>query len=288
MARLGACPLTYRDDQRADLPATDSTAAQPQPAPGRRGRTGWLGLGFLGLKLGPKVGKIALAGASVAAYSTLFTWQFALILVAAIFIHEMGHVASMRRCGMPVKGIYLLPFVGGVAVGRADAENRLSEAQNYEIAMMGPVFGLASVLPLLAAYGLTGADFWGAAAAMIALVNLFNLLPIFPLDGGRVLRALFASAGRGPMLVAMAVSLAVTALGLLLLGVPMLAVLLGIGAMEFYGEFRRGGATGAPMSKPTVVAALAGYFVLAGLLAGAIFAAGTTSGGALALDILRG
>jgi Zn-dependent protease len=280
--------VTSRDDERADWSDSRTAAKPAQPDPRRRGRTGWLGLGFLGLKLGPKLGKIALAGASVAAYSTLFTWQFALILVAAIFIHEMGHVWSMRRCGMPVKGIYLLPFVGGVAVGQADAENRLTEAQNYEIAMMGPVFGLASVLPLLAVYGLTGSDFWGASAAMVALVNLFNLLPIFPLDGGRVLRALFASAGRGPMLVAMAVSLGVTAVGLLLLGVPMLAVLLGIGAMEFYGEFRRGGATGTPMSKPTVVASLLGYFLLAALLTGAIFAAGATSGGALALEILRG
>ena len=280
--------MSDRNDPRADGSDSDSAPTLRQPDTGRRGRTGWLGLGFLGLKLGPKLGKIALAGASVAAYSTLFTWQFALILVAAIFIHEMGHVWSMRRCGMPVKGIYLLPFVGGVAVGQADAENRLSEAQNYEIAMMGPVFGLASVVPLLAAYALTGGDFWGASAAMIALVNLFNLLPIFPLDGGRVLRALFASAGRGPMLVAMAVSLGVTAFGLLFLGIPLLAVLLGIGAMEFYAEFRRGGATGSPMSKPTIVAALAGYFLLAGVLAGAIFAAGTTSGGALALEILRG
>lgn len=281
--------MTYRNDERADSDAAaPQTQLEPQPDPRRRGRTGWLGLAWLGVKLGPKLGKIALAGASVAAYSVFFTWQFALILVAAIFIHEMGHIWSMRRCGMPVKGIYLIPFMGGVAVGKADAENRLSEAQNYEIAMMGPVFGLASVLPLLAAYGVTGGDFWGASAAVVALVNLFNLLPIFPLDGGRVLRALFASAGRGPMLVAMAGSLAVTAIGLLLLGIPLLAVLLGIGAMEFYSEFRHGSGTGAPMSKPTVVAALLGYFLLAGLLAGAIFAAGATSGGSLALEILRG
>nr|WP_242468712.1 site-2 protease family protein [Rhodovibrio salinarum] len=278
-----------RHDQRTEAGPPDPHDEQPQPAKARRrGRTGWLGLGFLGLKLGPKVTKLALAGASVAAYSTLFSWQFALLLVAAIFIHELGHVWSMRRCGMPVKGIYLLPFVGGVAVGQADAENRLSEAQNYEIAMMGPVFGLASVAPLLAAYGATGSDFWGASAAMVALVNLFNLLPIFPLDGGRVLRALFASAGRGPMLGAMAVSLAATAIGLFVLGMPMLAILLGIGMLEFYGEFRHGAGTGTPMRKATVAAALIGYFLLAALLAGAIFATGTTSGGALALDILRG
>lgn len=280
--------MTYRNDDQVQGANTDGEPRPDQPTRRRTGRTGWLGLGYLGLKLGPKVAKIALAGASVAAYSVLFTWQFALILVAAIFIHEMGHVWSMRRCGMPVKGIYLLPFVGGVAVGQADAENRLSEAQNYEIAMMGPVFGLASVLPLLVGYALTGNDFLGASAAMVALINLFNLLPIFPLDGGRVLRALFASAGRGPMLIAMTLSVALTGVGLFVLGIPLLAILLGIGAMELYGEFRRGQGTGQPMAKPTIAAALGGYFLLAGLLASAIFATGSTSGGALALEILRG
>nr|WP_274611091.1 site-2 protease family protein [Rhodovibrio sodomensis] len=222
---------------------------------------------------------MALAGASVAAYSTLFTWEFALILVAAIFVHELGHVWSMRRCGMPVKGVYLLPFVGGVAVGQADAENRLSEAQNYEIAMMGPVFGLASTLPLLAVYAATGSDFWGTSAAFVAIVNLFNLLPIFPLDGGRVLRALFASAGRGPMLIAMTVSVAVTGLALFALG---------IGAMELYAEFRHGQGTGHPMSRTTIVAALLAYLGLAALFGGVILLVAETSGGALALELLRG
>jgi Zn-dependent protease len=279
--------LTFRNHDSAETgyPGARQT---PQADPRRRGRTGWLGLGVLGFKLGPKLFKLGLAGASVAAYSTLFTWQFAVILVAAIFIHELGHVWSMRRCGMPVKGVYLLPFVGGVAVGQADAENRLSEAQNYEIAMMGPVFGLASTLPLLLVYAATGSDFWGTSAAFVAIVNLFNLLPIFPLDGGRVLRALFASAGRGAMLVAMAVSLGVTALGLLTLGSPMLAILLAIGALEFYGEFRRGGATGEAMSRATIVSALIGYLGLAALFGGAILLVAETSGGTLALELLRG
>jgi hypothetical protein len=90
------------------------------------------------------------------------------------------------------------------------------------------------------------------------------------------------------MLIAMTVSVALTGVGLFLLGIPLLAVLLGIGAMELYAEFRHGAGTGRPMSKPTIVASLAGYFLLAGLLAGAIFATGTTSGGSLAVDILRG
>jgi Zn-dependent protease len=258
------------------------------PAARRRGHTSWLGLGWLAFKLGPKLSKVGLAGVSVAAYSTLFSWQFAVVLVLAILVHEWGHVASMKRCGMPVKGIYLIPFVGGVAVGKAYEANRLTEAQNYEIAMMGPIFGLGSCVALLVTYWFTGAQFWGASAAAVALVNLFNLLPIFPLDGGRVLRALFASAGRRVVLVGMGLSLLATAVLLFLIGAPMLAVLLGIGVMEFWAEFRRGGTIGQPMSALTIGVAIVGYLGLAALLTGVIVAAADTGAGALAMDILRG
>ena len=281
--------MTWNPNDSRQQPPERAAPPAGGPAPvRRRGRTGWLGLGWLAVKLGPKLGKIALAGASVAAYATLFTWQFAVVLVLAILIHEWGHVVSMKRCGLPVKGIYLIPFVGGVAVGRAYEDNRLTEAQNYEIAMMGPVFGLGSCLALLVPYWTTGSEFWGASAAAVALVNLFNLLPIFPLDGGRVLRALFASAGRRPVLVAMGASLLVTAVALFWLGAPMLAVLLGIGVMEFWSEFRRGGIPGEAMSPLTIAAAILGYLALAAALTGVILAAADTSGGTLALDIIRG
>jgi Zn-dependent protease len=276
----------HSDDSSGDRQVANRQPTET-PRPRTQGRTGWLGLGWLALKLGPKLWKVALAGASVAAYSVLFTWQFAILLVLAILIHEWGHVFAMRRCGMPVKGVYLIPFVGGVAVGQAYMDNRLTEAQNYEIAMMGPVFGLGSCLALLVPFWLTGSEFWGASAAAVALVNLFNLLPIFPLDGGRVLRALFASAGQRAVLIGMGGSLLLTALGLFALGAPMLAVLLGIGVMEFWAEFRRG-SPGTPMSAVTIAAAVAGYLGLAALLGGVILAAAETSGGALALEILRG
>jgi len=63
-----------------------------------------------------KMSKLIFAGASIVAYSYIFTWQFALVLVAMIFIHEYGHLTAMKQCGMKTKGIYLIPFFGGAAI----------------------------------------------------------------------------------------------------------------------------------------------------------------------------
>ena len=213
-------------------------------------------------------------------FSTVFELMSQVVFRHQSSIH-LAHQASAQEIGVTVQAVYgklkgLEPGVSRALVGHVASQ-------------AGALIDeLGAQKPLLAGYQLAGSEFLGASAGVIALINLFNLLPIFPLDGGRVLRALFASAGRGAMLIAMTVSVALTGLGLFALGIPLLAVLLGIGAMELYGEFRHGQGTGQPMSKSTIVAALLGYFLLAGLLAGAIFATGTTSGGALALEILRG
>ncbi|MEI6858836.1 MAG: site-2 protease family protein, partial [Shewanella sp.] len=77
-----------------------------------------IGLGSLGFKLlkSVKVIKVVLAGASVAAYSWLFSFQFALALIACLVFHEYGHIRAMKYFGMKTKGIYLIPFMGGLAL----------------------------------------------------------------------------------------------------------------------------------------------------------------------------
>lgn len=60
---------------------------------------------------GAKFGKLALGGASVAAYSILFSWQFALVIIGSLLFHEYGHVWAMKRHGLKVKGVYLIPFL---------------------------------------------------------------------------------------------------------------------------------------------------------------------------------
>ncbi|ATD08035.1 site-2 protease family protein [Pseudoalteromonas piscicida] len=147
------------------------------------------GLAALGLKLfkSVKVVKAALAGASVAGYAWLFSWQFALMLVACLVVHEYGHVRAMRYFGIKTKGIYLIPFVGGLAVSDDKITTRW---QDVVISLMGPAFGLITSVLGVVLYYATEMEIFAGVAVLSALLNLFNLLPILPLDGGHVLKSI--------------------------------------------------------------------------------------------------
>ena len=139
-----------------------------------------------------KAGKLLLALASFAAYAFLFTWQFAVIILGMLVIHEYGHLRCMKHYGMKTRGIYLIPLVGGAAVAEDSFPSRRAEAT---IALAGPLTGavLAGGTGLL--YFATRNGAFAAAAAWMALINLFNLLPVVPLDGGRVVKSITCSIG---------------------------------------------------------------------------------------------
>ena len=139
-----------------------------------------------------KAGKLVLALASFAAYAFLFTWQFAVIILGMLVIHECGHLRCMKHYGMKTRGIYFIPLVGAAAVAEDNFPSRRAEAT---IALAGPLTGavLAAGTGLL--YFATRNGAFAAAAAWMALVNLFNLLPVVPLDGGRVVKSITCSIG---------------------------------------------------------------------------------------------
>ena len=139
-----------------------------------------------------KAGKLVLALASFAAYALLFTWQFAVIILGMLVIHEGGHLRCMKHYGMKTRGIYLIPLVGAAAVAEDNFPSRRAEAT---IALAGPLTGavLAAGTGLL--YFATRNAAFAAAAAWMALINLFNLLPVVPLDGGRVVKSITCSIG---------------------------------------------------------------------------------------------
>jgi Zn-dependent protease len=125
---------------------------------------------------------------SIAIYSVIFGWRFAVGLVALLFLHEMGHALMMKLKGIPVGGLIFIPMLGAAVMMQQMPQNARDEA---EVGIAGPIAGaLASSLCLVMA-GQPGADpIWAPLAYFGFFINLFNLVPIVPFDGGRVLAAI--------------------------------------------------------------------------------------------------
>ncbi len=196
-----------------------------------------VGLAALGLKLlkSAKVIKAVLAGASLAAYSWFFSLPFALALVGCLVVHEYGHVRAMKHFGLKTKGIYLIPFLGGLALSDGRINTRW---QDVYIALMGPFFGLGlSVLSLLA-YWFTGEIFFAGLSAFNALLNLFNLLPILPLDGGHVLKSIAFSMHSVAGLILCCIAVVGGIWLSYTLGLALLGFLLIVGSLEIIFEWR--------------------------------------------------
>ncbi len=180
-----------------------------------------------------KVIKVALLGASVAVYSVLFTVEFALALVAVLMFHEYGHVRAMKKFGIPTKGFYLIPFMGGVAIG----DRARTQWESLYIAMMGPVYGLAMTVAFYLAYLITNSHFCGLVAAISAFLNLVNLFPILPLDGGQVVKALVFSRRNRIAFIALLVSSALCLYGAWALGFYFLCFFIVIGVVDIIANW---------------------------------------------------
>jgi Zn-dependent protease len=225
------------------LPPADEAPAR---AP-RRAGAGLVGLvAKLGSKVAATIGKVGTgalkaaktanvgwAVASAAAYSILFSWKFALAIMVQLFVHEYGHVHAMRRTGMKVRGMYFIPLLGAVAV--TDEAFKTRRQQVY-VALNGPLWGsLLAVIPA-ALWFWTGDALWATIAAWWALINLFNLLPIAPLDGGRVMQA-FAFSYSSSLGLALSLAGLVGALALgTAAGFSLIWFVAALGAMELVSE----------------------------------------------------
>jgi Zn-dependent protease len=200
-------------------------------------KTSKVGLFSLLFKLfkSAKIIKVVLAGASLAAYSWFFSFQFALALIACLVFHEYGHIRAMRYFSMQTKGIYLIPFVGGLALTDQKINTRW---QDVVISIMGPTFGLILSCACLLGYWFTGSPFLAGLAVFNALLNLFNLLPILPLDGGHILKSISFSMNSKIGLVACVLGAALGVFVSYRLGLALLGFLLLIGSLEIFFEWR--------------------------------------------------
>lgn len=181
------------------LPPVTPTPPDPapaQPPPWRR----WLGplvvVGALLAKfkgvllLLPKLKLLTTSGSmlvSIAAYSLIWGWTFAAGFVLLLLVHELGHVIQLRREGIEASAPMFIPFLGAVVAAKSLGDDAAAEAR---VGLAGPVLGTIGAALLIPVWLVTGDEFWQALAFTGLFLNLFNLLPVVPLDGGRAMAAM--------------------------------------------------------------------------------------------------
>jgi len=197
-AILPADTVQYRSIQAriAELDARiGPSPAAPSATTGKWGKSA-AGAGSVLLLLLGK-GKMLLLGltklstfvsmlAWVGVYWALYGWWFALGSVFSIYVHEMGHVIALRRLGIPADAPMFIPGVGAFVRLRRLS---ISPEQDSRIGLAGPIYGCGAALAAMGAFYATGSKAWGAIAHFGAVINLFNMIPVWQLDGSRGVRS---------------------------------------------------------------------------------------------------
>ena len=147
----------------------------------------WGKFALIGLKGAKFLTTSASMLVSVGAYALIWGWKFAVGFVALLFVHEMGHYIQLRREGVKPSGMWFIPFLGAVVNTRSLGGNALAEAR---VGLAGPILGSLGTAAVAAVAFATDSDLLRALAFTGFFLNLFNLLPVVPLDGGRAMAAM--------------------------------------------------------------------------------------------------
>jgi Zn-dependent protease len=122
------------------------------------------------------------------AFGLVFSWETLPVLMGVLLFHELGHFAGMKFFRHGDQQILFLPLLGAVTVGNLGEGSPL---QKLIILALGPLPGIVASAGAAYLYSTTGSDLWFQIAVMAFIVNAFNLLPILPFDGGRIVEILF-------------------------------------------------------------------------------------------------
>jgi Zn-dependent protease len=186
-------PPTYQG--ASDIPSDSPHHYSAAPRQSNTSFLGWLGSAALAIwavfKYGlifafkiPALATLLSAAVSFGAYSLVYGGWFAVALVVMIFVHEMGHVLEIRRQGMHATAPIFLPFLGAAIFQRQHPTDALKQAQ---IGIAGPIAGTLGATVAWVLYGSTGNPVFLLAASIGFFLNLFNLIPVWQLDGAWVL-----------------------------------------------------------------------------------------------------
>jgi Zn-dependent protease len=164
---------------------------------------------------------------SIAAYAWIWGWRFAVGFVFLLLVHELGHVLELRRQGVPASAPLFIPFLGAVVGLKQLPHNVWKEAQ---VALAGPIVGSLAALGIWVAGEAVDSELLVALAFTGFFLNLFNLIPLSPLDGGRAVAALHPAL----WLVGLALLLGLT----IAWPNPILILVLVVGGMEAWRRWR--------------------------------------------------
>ncbi|PYI57501.1 site-2 protease family protein [Paenibacillus flagellatus] len=135
------------------------------------------------LQLGKKSGALLSMAAATAVYTWFYQWEFALGVTVMVLVHELGHVAAARHKGIPVTAPFFIPFLGALIMLKRNPRDAETEAY---VALGGPLVGtIGAIVAFLIGLAADNPLFY-AIAYIGFTINLINLLPIHPLDGGRI------------------------------------------------------------------------------------------------------
>lgn len=210
---------------------------------------------FVFLKLGKIVSTFGSMLLMIWVYATIHGWMFGVGFVLLLFMHEMGHYFAAKKAKLPVSTPIFIPFVGAFISMKEMPSDASTEAF---VAIAGPVLGSIGALICLAIYYITGKSIFIALAYSGFILNLFNLIPVHPLDGGRVVTAISPALwiiGIPMMLVA-----AVKFLN------PIIIMFLILGAIELYKYYKNPDKKYYEVKKSTRVIYALTYFGLIAVL----------------------
>ncbi len=124
---------------------------------------------------------------SIGAYALLFPVWFAVGIVVLIWVHEMGHVLQLKREGIEASAPMFIPFLGAFVAMKQMPKDALAEAR---VGLAGPVLGTLAGIATLGLYAATENPVFLGLAYFNFIINLVNLAPLLPLDGGRAVGAM--------------------------------------------------------------------------------------------------
>lgn len=221
-------PVSLSKEQTIDLEVQTFLRDKAPKTPLSKQNRGWIAIASLAL--------------FAAIYLPQFGLSFSLIFVGALILHEAGHLLAMLWFGYRAPAVLFIPFFGALATARKD---HASLTEKVWISLAGPLPGLMLGIGIAIVQNLTtdnsmgwygNFNLWRQASVLLIVLNLLNLLPIYPLDGGQIAELLLFS--RNPYLSLIYKSFGVFLLLLLGLSNPLMFVFAALIALSIPTSFR--------------------------------------------------